>query len=241
MANRAGGRAPDALRDIRITRNFTRNAPGSVLIESGKTQILCTASYTETIPGWLQSAGHGWITAEYSMLPASTHSRKVREIRIGRPDGRSTEIQRLIGRSLRAAVDLQKLPEISIWLDCDVLSADGGTRTLSITGAYVALQDLFARLEKRGRLSANPTSQAIAATSVGMVRGEPMLDLCFEEDNLAGVDMNVVMSSSGEYVEIQATGEKGTLARPDMDRLLDLAEKGCQELMEIQQAALAGE
>jgi ribonuclease PH len=241
MANRAGGRAPDALREIRITRQFTRNAPGSVLIESGKTQILCTATCTETVPGWLQGSGHGWITAEYSMLPASTHSRKAREIRVGRPDGRSMEIQRLIGRALRACVDLNKVPEMSIWLDCDVLSADGGTRTLSVTGAYVALQDLFSRLLKRGRMAENPTSQAVAATSVGMVRGEPMLDLCYEEDSLAGVDMNVVMGASGEFVEIQATGEKGTLARPDMDRLLDLAEKGCRELLEIQTRALAEE
>ena len=239
MANRAGGRAPDALREIRITRQFTRNAPGSVLIEAGKTQILCTATCTDAVPGWLQGSGHGWITAEYSMLPASTHHRKAREIRVGRPDGRGTEIQRLIGRALRASVDLDKVPEMSIWLDCDVLSADGGTRTLSVTGAFVALQDLFSRLMKRGRMATNPTIQAVAATSVGIVRGEPMLDLCYEEDSLAGVDMNVVMSASGEYVEVQATGEKGTMPRKDMDRLLDLAEKGCQELLEIQTAALA--
>jgi ribonuclease PH len=241
MVNRAGGRAPDALREIRITRRFTPNAPGSVLIESGKTQILCAATYTDAVPGWLQNAGHGWITAEYSMLPGSTHHRKARESRVGRPDGRSMEIQRLIGRACRSAVDLKKLPEVSIWLDCDVLSADGGTRTLAVTGAYVALQDLFARLMKRGHMTENPTSQAIAATSVGMVRSEPMLDLCFEEDSLASVDMNVVMSASGEFVELQATGEKGTLSRPDMDRLLDLAERGCKELLEIQQAALAEE
>ncbi|MEZ5989523.1 MAG: ribonuclease PH [Planctomycetota bacterium] len=238
MARRPGGRAPDEAREVRIQRGFTRSAPGSVLIEAGRTQILCTASWTETVPAWLSGVGHGWLTAEYSMLPASTHNRKVREGRNGRVDGRSMEIQRLIGRALRAAVDVKRLPEISIWVDCDVLSADGGTRTLAITGAYVALEDLVGRLLDRGRLQRSPIQAAVCATSVGLVGGEPLLDLCFEEDHAAMVDMNVVYTSAGEFAEVQATGEKGTLARRDLDALLDLAEQGCKGLLEVQQQAL---
>jgi ribonuclease PH len=200
--------------------------------------LLCTATWTENVPGWLQSSGHGWLTAEYSMLPGSTRNRKTREIRAGRPDGRGIEIQRLIGRSLRAAVDINALPEVSIWIDCDVLSADGGTRTLAITGGYLALHDVLRALERKGRCRSWPLKTQIAACSVGLVRDEPLLDLDYSEDSGADVDMNVVVTGEGEFAEVQASGEGRNMRRDELDKLLDLAEKGGRDLLAIQQAAL---
>lgn len=210
-----------------------------MLIAAGKTVVLCTASWTETVPQWLVGNGHGWLTAEYSMLPGSTRNRKARESRIGRPDARSLEIQRLIGRCLRMAVAVKKLPEISVWVDCDVLSADGSTRTYAVTGAFVAIHDLFTHLKKQGRLTQWPISQAVAACSVGLVGGEPRLDLCFEEDSQADVDMNVAMTADGCFAEVQATAERAPVSRSDLDRLLELADGGCRDLLRLQQEALA--
>jgi len=235
LSPRSKNRRPDQLRPARIQRDFPSQAPGSYLIEAGRTVILCTASFTETVPGWLNGAGHGWVTAEYSMLPASTQRRKNRDIRQGRQDGRSVEIQRLIGRSLRNAVDIPSLPEVSIWIDCDVLSADGGTRTWAITGAWLALHDCLLHLKKKGRLSTWPMKTGIAATSVGKVGGEFLLDLDYSEDSRAEVDMNVVMTGEGEFAEVQLSGERSPLSRGDLDRMLDLAAKGCRELLDLQE------
>ncbi len=234
---RTKGRAWNAIRTPKITRGFPSNAPGSVLIEAEQTVILCTASWTEQVPGWMAGSGRGWVTAEYSMLPGSTPQRKQRDGR-GRTDGRSIEIQRLIGRSLRAGINLQALPEVSLWVDCDVLSADGGTRTWAITGAWIALHDALTMLQQQKGLKTLPILQWIAATSVGMVDGKPLLDLCYQEDSNADVDMNVVYTSKGEFAEIQMSGEKTTLDRKSLDSLLDLAEMGCKQLLEIQGQAL---
>ena len=206
--------------------------------EAGKTVVLCTASWTEQVPGWMVGSGKGWVTAEYSMLPGSTPQRKQRDGRSGRPDGRSVEIQRLIGRSLRAGIALAALPEISLWVDCDVLSADGGTRTWAITGAWVALYDALGELQKTKGMRQLPIHQWICATSVGMVQGSPLLDLCYEEDSNADVDMNVVYTSKGEFAEVQMSGEKTTLGRHGLDSLLDLAEEGCKHLLQIQEQVL---
>jgi len=236
-------RAPDALRPIRITRNWLDHAEGSALIEFGRTRVLCAASVTEGVPRWRKGSGLGWVTAEYAMLPRATHTRGARESVKGRIGGRTYEISRLIGRSLRASVDLAALGENTIALDCDVLQADGGTRTAAITGAYVALADAVGWLAGRGALAttitrALPTS--IAAVSVGVVDGEPRLDLSYEEDVAAEVDMNIVCTAAGEFVEVQGTGESATFGRAALNAMLDLGVAGCAELTRIQAEALAG-
>jgi len=235
---RKDGREPGELREIGFQRGFTDHAPGSVLVTFGGTRVLCTAVANDGVPPWLKGQGRGWLTAEYSMLPSSTLGRKPRD-RSGKIDGRSVEIQRLVGRAVRGVVDFKKMTERTVWVDCDVLQADGGTRTAAISGAWVALHDLFTQMDEKRQLRDWPLAAQLGAVSVGIVDGTPMCDLCYEEDSLAGVDMNVVMGASGEFVEVQATGEKGTLPRKDMDRLLDLAEKGCRELLDLQARALA--
>jgi ribonuclease PH len=234
---RIDGREADALRPIVITRHFLKHAEGSVLIELGDTKVVCAASIDERVPQWMRGGGRGWVTAEYGMLPRSTHERSPRET--GRPSGRVQEIQRLVGRSLRAAVDLDKLGERTIWLDCDVIQADGGTRTASITGAFVALVDALHVLRKTGALAWWPLREFIAATSVGIVGGEAVLDLKYEEDSRARVDMNVVMTESGRIVEIQGTAEGLPFTRQEMQGLLDLAECGVRSLIARQREALA--
>ena len=234
---RVDGRQADELRPLVITRHFLKHAEGSVLIELGDTKVVCAATIDERVPQWLRGGGRGWVTAEYGMLPRSTHERSPRET--GRPSGRVQEIQRLVGRSLRAAVDLDKLGERSIWLDCDVIQADGGTRTASITGAFVALVDALHVLRKTGALSWWPLREFIAATSVGVVSGEAVLDLKYEEDSRARVDMNVVMTESGRFVEIQGTAEGLPFTRQEMQGLLDLAERGVRALIAAQRSSLA--
>lgn len=237
---RADGRALDQMRPVKITRGFTSNPAGSVLVEFGNTRVMCTASVEERIPRFKLGSGEGWLTAEYSMLPAATHERMPRESMKGKVKGRTHEISRLIGRSLRAAVELSQLGENTIALDCDVLQADGGTRTASITGAYVALADAVAELRRRGVLTGNPLKDPVAAVSVGVIDGHVCLDLPYEEDSRAEVDMNVVMTAAGKFVEVQGTGEAGTFDRGQMNQLLDVAEKGLGELFDAQRAALAG-
>lgn len=234
-------RALDALRPTRITRNFTRYAEGSVLIEFGHTRVLCTASVEETVPGFLRGKGQGWLTAEYGMLPRSTHTRSGREAARGKQSGRTQEIQRLIGRSLRSVVDLAALGERQIVLDCDVLQADGGTRTAAITGACVAVQDALNGLVANGLLAQSPLREMVAAVSVGMVDGVPMLDLDYEEDSSCDTDMNVVMTGSGGFIEVQGTAEGTPFSRTELDALLMLAERGIAELVAAQKAALAQE
>jgi ribonuclease PH len=234
---RVDGRQADELRPLVITRHFLKHAEGSVLIELGDTKVVCAATIDERVPQWMRGGGRGWVTAEYGMLPRSTHERSPRET--GRPSGRVQEIQRLVGRSLRAAVDLDKLGERSIWLDCDVIQADGGTRTASITGAFVALVDALHVLRKTGALSWWPLREFIAATSVGVVSGEAVLDLKYEEDSRARVDMNVVMTESGRFVEIQGTAEGLPFTRQEMQGLLDLAERGVRALIAAQRSSLA--
>ena len=236
---RSSQRLADALRSVRITRNYTRHAEGSVLIEFGDTKVICTASVDETVPGFLKGKGQGWVTAEYGMLPRSTHSRMRREAASGKQSGRTQEIQRLIGRSLRAVVDLAKLGERQIQIDCDVIQADGGTRTASITGAYIALADAINGLLAAGKLSENPLRQHVAAISVGIVDGVPLLDLDYEEDAGCETDMNVVMTGDGHFVEVQGTAEGVPFSRAEMDALLQLAEKGIAELVALQREALA--
>ena len=240
-SSRADGRAFDELRPIKITRGFTSNPAGSVLVEFGNTRVMCTASIEERVPRFKLGSGEGWLTAEYAMLPSSTHERMPRESLRGGPKGRTHEISRLVGRSLRAAVDLRKLGENTITLDCDVLQADGGTRTAAITGAYVALADAVAELKRRGALTKNPLTGNVAAVSVGIIDGKVCLDLPYEEDSRAEVDMNVVMKADGSFVEIQGTGEEGTFNREQMNAMLDVAEKGLKELIALQNAALAEE
>ena len=234
---RSDGRKADELRPLVITRHFLKHAEGSVLIALGDTKVVCAASIDERVPQWMRGGGRGWITAEYGMLPRSTHERSPRET--GRPSGRVQEIQRLVGRSLRAAVDLDKLGERTIWLDCDVIQADGGTRTASITGAFVALVDALHVLRKTGALAWWPLREFLAATSVGIVGGEAVLDLNYEEDSRARVDMNVVMTESGRLVEIQGTAEGLPFTRQEMQGLLDLAERGVRALIAQQRASLA--
>ena len=236
---RSSQRLADALRSVRITRHYTRHAEGSVLIEFGDTKVICTASVDETVPGFLKGKGQGWVTAEYGMLPRSTHSRMRREAASGKQSGRTQEIQRLIGRSLRAVVDLAKLGERQIQIDCDVIQADGGTRTASITGAYIALADAINGLLAAGKLSENPLRQHVAAISVGIVDGVPLLDLDYEEDAGCETDMNVVMTGDGHFVEVQGTAEGVPFSRAEMDALLALAEKGIAELVALQREALA--
>ena len=235
---RPSGRAPDQLRPVRITRGFTRHAEGSVLVEFGDTRVLVTASVEEGVPGFMRGKGEGWITAEYGMLPRSTHTRSAREAAKGKQGGRTLEIQRLIGRSLRAIVDMRALGERTVTLDCDVLQADGGTRTASITGAYVALADAMTTLVRRRVISASPLHGQIAAVSVGIVRGQPVVDLDYPEDSAAETDMNVVMNNGGGFVEVQGTAEGHAFRRHELDQLLDLAANACQQLFALQLEAL---
>ena len=238
---RHDGRTADSLREVRITRNWLDHAEGSVLVEFGRTRVLCAASFTEGVPRWLKGQGTGWVTAEYEMLPRSTNTRSDRESRKGKVGGRTHEISRLIGRSLRAVIDTKALGENTIVLDCDVLQADGGTRTAAITGAYVALADAIADAKARKLIPANaePLSGSIAAVSVGVVDGAPVLDLDYPEDSTAHTDMNVVMTGDGRFVEIQGTAEREPFDRALLDALLDLAAGGCAELTQRQQQALA--
>ena len=235
---RNGGRAAHQLRPVRITRGYTIHAEGSVLIEFGNTKVLCTASVEEKVPGHKKGSGEGWVTAEYGILPRATHTRSDREAARGKQSGRTQEIQRLIGRSLRAVFDLKKLGERTIHLDCDVLQADGGTRTAAITGAFVAAQDAVNTLLASGKLSATPITQPVAAISVGIVGGTPLLDLEYTEDAACDTDMNVVMTGAGHFVEVQGTAEGLAFTRAEMDALLALAEKGIVELMALQQQSL---
>jgi ribonuclease PH len=230
---RIDGRVSTQLRPVRLAVDFLDHAEGSVLIETGKTRVLCAASVEEKVPLFLEGKGQGWVTAEYNMLPRSTHTRTSRE-RDGRISGRTQEIQRLIGRSLRAAVDMPALGARTITLDCDVLQADGGTRTAAITGAYVALYRACSLLMKRGLIAAHPVRTAVAAASAGIVGGELLLDLCYAEDSRADVDFNVVMTAEHEFIEVQGTGEGDVFSRATMDSLITLAEKGIGELLEIQ-------
>ncbi len=237
---RSQNRAADALRPVRITRQFTVHAEGSVLIEFGQTRVLCTASVEERVPPYKKGSGEGWVTAEYGMLPRATHTRSSREAAKGKQSGRTQEIQRLIGRSLRAVFDLKALGERTITLDCDVLQADGGTRTAAITGAFIAAADAVNGLMANGTLAQSPIREPIAAISVGIVEGTPLLDLEYTEDSACDTDMNVVMTAAGHFVEVQGTAEGAAFSRTEMGQLLDLAEKGIQELVAMQRAALAG-
>jgi ribonuclease PH len=235
---RTGGRAADQLRPVRITRHYTMHAEGSVLIEFGNTKVLCTATVEEKVPPHQRGSGAGWVTAEYGMLPRATHRRSDREAAKGKQSGRTQEIQRLIGRSLRAVFDLKLLGERSIVLDCDVIQADGGTRTAAITGAWVAAQDAVNTLLASGTLTVSPIREPVAAVSVGIVQGQPVLDLEYVEDVDCDTDMNVVMTGAGHFVEVQGTAEGVAFTRREMDQLLALADKGIGELMQMQQLAL---
>ncbi len=237
---RPSGRAQDEMRSVSFTRGFARHAEGSVLVEFGGTRVLCTASVEQGVPPFLRNSGQGWVTAEYGMLPRATHTRSPREAARGRQTGRTQEIQRLIGRSLRACVDLRALGEHTITIDCDVLQADGGTRTAAITGGYVALVDATRVLLKRGKLAANPIHGQVAAISVGICGGEPVLDLDYEEDSEAETDMNVVMNAGGGFIEVQGTAEGHAFRREELDRLLDLAATGIARLCALQLEALDG-
>ena len=235
---RSSTRAADELRPVRITRSYTMHAEGSVLIEFGNTKVLCTASVEEKVPGHKKGSGEGWVTAEYGMLPRATHTRSDREAARGKQSGRTQEIQRLIGRSMRAVFDLTQLGERTIHLDCDVIQADGGTRTAAITGAFVAAQDAVSQLIAQGKLSASPIRDHIAAISVGIVQGTPLLDLEYTEDSACDTDMNVVMTGSGHFVEVQGTAEGAAFSRQEMDALLALAEKGICDLIALQKQSL---
>jgi ribonuclease PH len=237
---RNDGRGPRDLREIAIAPGFVRTATGSALIEAGGTRVICTASVDEEVPRWMQGQGRGWVTAEYSMLPASTGERKRRDVSKGRPDGRTVEIQRLIGRSLRGIVDFEALGERTVWIDCDVLEADGGTRCASITGGYVALELALRRVMAEGKLESLPLTQSVAAVSTGMVDGRALLDLDYSEDSRAEVDANVVMTGDGGLVEVQATAERTPLSRASLDTLLELAAAGIEQLRAAQ-AEAAGE
>ncbi len=235
---RPSNRLPDEMRDIRITRNYTKHAEGSVLIEFADTKVICTASVEERVPGFLRGKGQGWVTAEYGMLPRSTGSRMRREASSGKQGGRTMEIQRLIGRSLRAAIDLKVLGEITINLDCDVIQADGGTRTASITGAWVALNDAIQYLLDKKSIDKNPLHHQIASVSVGIYNGTPILDLDYVEDSNAETDMNVVMNSDNGFIEVQGTAEGHPYSKDELNSMLELAEKGINELFAVQQASL---
>lgn len=229
---RIDGRDNHELRPVKITRNFIMHPAGSVLIEMGHTKVICTAMIEEKVPSFLKGAGSGWVTAEYGMIPGSTGQRKQRNTK--GIDGRSQEIQRLIGRSLRAIVDLKKLGERTIWIDCDVIQADGGTRTASITGAYIALRDAIDKLISDGLLQASPLTTSVAAVSVGIVNDEVLLDLCYEEDSHAHVDMNLIMTGEGEFIEVQGTGEEKPFSKAQLNALLEMGEYGIKQLTEIQ-------
>ncbi len=237
-SQRPSGRAPDRLREVKLTRHFTRHAEGSVLVEFGDTRVLCTASLEEKVPPFLRGQGKGWMTAEYGMLPRSTHTRMDREAAKGKQSGRTQEIQRLIGRSLRAAFDLNAFGERTLQLDCDVLQADGGTRTAAITGAMVAAYDAFSRLVDQGLVPAMPVRHFVAAISVGVYQGSPVLDLDYVEDSGCDTDMNVVMNEAGHFIELQGTAEGDAFDRATMNQLLDLADAGIRELIMLQKRAL---
>ena len=236
---RPGQRSPDSLRPVRITRQYTKHAEGSVLIEFGDTKVLCTASVEERVPPHQKGSGEGWVTAEYGMLPRATHTRGAREAAKGKQSGRTQEIQRLIGRSLRCVFDLKALGERTIHLDCDVIQADGGTRTAAITGAYVAAHDAVSWLLAKGAIAQSPLKDAVAAISVGIVEGTPLLDLEYIEDSACDTDMNVVMTGAGHFVEVQGTAEGVAFTRVEMDQLLGLAEAGIRQLIDAQKVALA--
>jgi ribonuclease PH len=239
VSERSHGRAPHELRPVEIQPGFVRTATGSALISMGETRVICTASAQESVPRWLNGRGTGWVTAEYGMLPASTGERKQRDVSRGRPDGRTVEIQRLIGRSLRSVIDFEALGERTIYLDCDVLQADGGTRCASITGAYVALWSACARLVAEEKLERPPLTGSVAAVSCGIVRGTPLLDLDYSEDSTAEVDANVVMTGDGGLVEVQATAERTPLSRAHLEELLVLAAGGIERLRGVQEQAIA--
>jgi ribonuclease PH len=238
---RVDGRRADQIRPIRFHNHIAPHAAGSTLIECGNTRVICAATFEESVPRWMkeQNAVGGWITAEYSMLPYSTLDRKARDITKGRIDGRSQEIQRLIGRSIRAAIDLEKLGARTIWVDCDVLQADGGTRTAAITGAFVALSLAVRKLITDGKLTQSPLLHPVAAVSMGMVGGRPMLDLCYAEDAAAAVDFNLVMNAAGEFIELQGSGEEATFTQAQLTALLEVGKLGIRDLLMAQQAALA--
>lgn len=231
-------RTNDELRSVKITRNYLMHPAGSVLIEMGNTKVICTATVEEKVPHFLKGTGSGWVTAEYGMLPGSTGQRKTRNTK--GIDGRSQEIQRLIGRSLRSIIDLKALGERTIWIDCDVIQADGGTRTASITGAFVALSDAVSKIMEQGLIKNTPITTNVAAVSVGVVGGEVMLDLCYEEDSSAHVDMNLVMTAEGEYIELQGTGEERPFDKKQLGELLELGERGIESLIKAQKKAMMG-
>ena len=239
--SRIDGRNPDQLRKISFTRNWLNNAEGSVLVEFGNTRVLCVASFTPGVPRWLVGKGVGWVTSEYAMLPRATHTRSDRESVKGKLGGRTQEISRLVGRSLRGVVDMKALGENTIVIDCDVLQADGGTRTAAITGAYVALMDAISWAKEKGHIAkdAKPISQSVAAVSVGIINGTPMLDLCYEEDVTAETDMNIVCTGDGNFIEVQGTAEGKPFDRALLNNLLDLGTAGCKELAKLQTQALA--
>ena len=239
--SRADGRSNDQLREIKFTRNWLNNAEGSVLVEFGNTRVLCVASFTPGVPRWLVGKGEGWVTSEYAMLPRATHTRYDRESVKGKLGGRTQEISRLVGRSLRGIVDMKALGENTIVIDCDVLQADGGTRTAAITGAYVALADAISWAQGKGHISqsAKPLSQSVAAVSVGIVNGKPTLDLCYEEDVSAETDMNIVCTGDGNFIEVQGTAEGAPFDRSLLNQLLDLGAAGCAQLTKLQISALA--
>lgn len=235
---RIDGRKNDQIRNVKITRSYTKYAEGSVLVESGDTKVICTASIEEKVPIFLKGKGEGWITCEYNMLPRSTQVRKPRDISKGKIDGRTMEIQRLIGRALRSVVDLKALGEKTIWIDCDVIQADGGTRTASISGAFVALVDAVNKMHKKSSFNIYPVRSFVSAVSVGVVNNEKLLDLCYEEDSNAMVDMNVVLTDKNEFIEIQGTGEQRPFSRDELNELLDLAEKGAKHIIDVQKNSL---
>jgi ribonuclease PH len=235
---RFNGRKNDSMRNIKVTRNYTKYAEGSVLIEVGETKVICTASIEEKIPAFLKGTGEGWITCEYNMLPRSTHTRKPRDISKLKIDGRTMEIQRLIGRALRSVVDLKALGEKTIWIDCDVIQADGGTRTASINGAFIALIDAVNKIHKVSPFEIYPVRNFVGAISVGILGEEKILDLCYEEDSKAKVDMNVVMTDEGTFIEIQGTGEESPFSREELDQMLGLAEKGIKHIIQVQKETL---
>lgn len=240
VSGRIDGRAPDQLRPVRVTPGFVDTAPGAVLMEMGRTRVMCTASLEERVPPFLVGRGRGWLTAEYGMLPGSSAQRISRESSTGRPNSRSREIQRLIGRSLRAAVDLSGLGERTVYVDCDVLQADGGTRTAAITGAFVALRLAVRQWQADGVLAGDPVTTQVAAVSAGIVRGSPMLDLCYVEDSTADTDLNAVMTAGGEIVEVQATAEGSPMNRQECVALIELAATGIEQLTEVQNQVLGG-
>ena len=239
--SRVDGRGNDQLRTVKFSRNWLNNAEGSVLVEFGNTRVLCVASFTPGVPRWLVGKGEGWVTSEYAMLPRATHTRSDRESVKGKLGGRTQEISRLVGRSLRGVVDMKALGENTIVIDCDVLQADGGTRTAAITGAYVALQDAISWAKEKGHIAkgANPLKQSVAAVSVGIINGKPLLDLCYEEDVTAGTDMNIVCTGDGNFIEVQGTAEGEPFDRALLNQLLDLGAAGCAQLTKLQAAALA--